>query len=251
MSRHLKLGHARKLQCPPVHDRATTYQALILMSRGDLNAAREALNAAEPIAKPFLRNRIWVRWLRGMEARLSGRLAESDGHLTEAIAECRRARLVELEPDILTEMALLHLVRAREGVSGRALLDEASRHAREALEIAERCEYVPKQAAAHNVLAWIAIENRHLHTHTRAFALARKDLDEAFSIATRCGLRLHEADAHLGHARLSLAEGAPAAARPHVLAARQIIEATGYHRRDGEVAELDRRLSEAGVVGAG
>src|SRR5262249_23638159 len=36
-----------------------------------------------------------------------------------------------------------------------------------------------------------------LHTHTRDFVLACKDLDEALSIATRCGLRLHEADAHL------------------------------------------------------
>jgi hypothetical protein len=60
MSRHLKLGHARKLQCPPVHDRATTYQALILMSRGDLNAAREALNAAEPIAKELVQNNFSV-----------------------------------------------------------------------------------------------------------------------------------------------------------------------------------------------
>ena len=86
-----------------------------------------------------------------------------------------------------------------------------------------------------------------LHAHTRAFALARKDLDEAFSIATRCGFRLHEADAHLGYARLSLAEGAPAAARPHLEAARKLIKATGYHRRDGELAELSRALAEGGA----
>ena len=78
-----------------------------------------------------------------------------------------------------------------------------------------------------------------LHTHTRAFALAGKDLDEALTLATRCGLRLHACDAHLGHARLALAEGAPAAARPHVDAARRIIEETGYHRRDEELAALD------------
>ena len=36
--------------------------------------------------------------------------------------------------------------------------------------------------------------------------VAKGDLDDA----TRCGFRLHEADAHLGLARLSLAEGAPA-----------------------------------------
>jgi hypothetical protein len=78
-----------------------------------------------------------------------------------------------------------------------------------------------------------------LHTHTRAFALARHDLDEALSIATRCGFRLHEADAHLAYARLSLVESTPASARPHLARARQIIEATGYHRRDAELAQLE------------
>ena len=90
-----------------------------------------------------------------------------------------------------------------------------------------------------------------LHTHTRAFALARKDLDEAFSIANRCGFRLHEADAHLGYARLCLAEGTPAEARPHLESARKIIEATGYHRRDGELAALEHYLADAGGGGAG
>jgi tetratricopeptide (TPR) repeat protein len=84
-----------------------------------------------------------------------------------------------------------------------------------------------------------------LHTHTRGFALARKDLDEAFSIATRSGFRLFETDAHLGYARLCLAEGAAGSARPHVDAARKLIEGTGYHRRDGEVAEIERALAAA------
>jgi hypothetical protein len=44
-----------------------------------------------------------------------------------------------------------------------------------------------------------------LHTHTRDFAHACDDLDEAIDLATRCGFRLHEADAHLGYARLHLA----------------------------------------------
>jgi hypothetical protein len=81
-----------------------------------------------------------------------------------------------------------------------------------------------------------------LHTHTRAFALARHDLDEALTIAQRCGLRLHEADAHLGLARLSLAEGAPDTARDHLAKARTIITATGYHRRDPDLAELTATL---------
>ena len=78
-----------------------------------------------------------------------------------------------------------------------------------------------------------------LHTHTHAFDLARDDLDEALDLATRCGFRLHECDAHLGHARLCLAQRDPAAAGPHLASARAIIEETGYHRRDKELAGLE------------
>lgn len=81
-----------------------------------------------------------------------------------------------------------------------------------------------------------------LHTHTRHFDDARSDLYDAFELATRCGFRLHEADAYLGYARLELAQGHPDAAREHLGKARVIIEATGYHRRDGEVEELEKRL---------
>jgi hypothetical protein len=43
--------------------------------------------------------------------------------------------------------------------------------------------------------------------------------------------------------RLALADPAagPVAARPHLTQARAIIAATGYHRRDAELAELEAR----------
>ncbi len=87
-----------------------------------------------------------------------------------------------------------------------------------------------------------------LHTHTRDFARARHDLDEALDLATRCGLRLHEADAHLGYARLHLATEPPSPDLPaslsHLATARALITATGYHRRDGELAELEAATAE-------
>jgi tetratricopeptide (TPR) repeat protein len=54
------------------------------------------------------------------------------------------------------------------------------------------------------------------------------DLDEVFRIATRCGMRLHLADYYL--ARGNLAE------------AKRLINETGYHRRDRELAELRARV---------
>ncbi|HLF01216.1 MAG TPA: hypothetical protein VI547_04530, partial [Anaerolineales bacterium] len=77
---------------------------------------------------------------------------------------------------------------------------------------------------------------------TGALDKARRDLDEAFSIATRGGMRLYEADCHLEHARLFLASGEKEGARESLAIAKKMIEAIGYHRRDGEVKELEAQL---------
>jgi hypothetical protein len=72
---------------------------------------------------------------------------------------------------------------------------------------------------------------------------ARRDLDETLTLATRCGFRLHETDAHLAYARLHLAEDDRAAAREHLAKARALIDQTGYHRRDEELARLEALLA--------
>jgi len=101
-----------------------------------------------------------------------------------------------------------------------------------------------------------------LHRVTGALDKAQKDLDEAFAIATRGGMRLHEADCHLEYARLALARGGdvPAGrdvpperlypperrdddAREHLSIAKKMIDEMGYHRRDEEVRELETKIS--------
>ena len=71
---------------------------------------------------------------------------------------------------------------------------------------------------------------------------ARHDLDEAFSIASRGGMRLHEADCHLAYTRLYLACGEKDKAQKSFAEAKKMIEQTGYHRRDKEVEELEGQL---------
>ena len=71
---------------------------------------------------------------------------------------------------------------------------------------------------------------------------ARRDIDAALTIAARGGMGLHQADGHLASARLHLARGAQDEARRSLATARAMIERMGYHRRDGEVAELERML---------
>ncbi|MCA9731260.1 hypothetical protein KC799_03975 [candidate division KSB1 bacterium] len=85
------------------------------------------------------------------------------------------------------------------------------------------------------------------------FALAWEDLNEALEIAERGEMRLWLTDYHLEAARLCSAEmeaGSPppengdwkAKAKEHTKAAAKLVEETGYHRRDTEVAELEKTL---------
>jgi tetratricopeptide (TPR) repeat protein len=84
-----------------------------------------------------------------------------------------------------------------------------------------------------------------LRRATGDFEQARADLDEAAGIAARGGMRLHQADCHLEYARLHLAQNDPAQARQYLAAARTLVDETGYHRRDAEVAALAAELGEA------
>ena len=78
-----------------------------------------------------------------------------------------------------------------------------------------------------------------LHRLTVDFRAAQRDLDEVAAIAERGSMRLYEADAHLEYARLYLAVGGGDSARESLDTARKMIAEMGYHRRDGDVEELE------------
>ena len=71
---------------------------------------------------------------------------------------------------------------------------------------------------------------------------ARRDLDEALTIAERGGMGLYQADAHLEYARLHHEMGDKAAAQDSLAVAKEMIADMGYHRRDDEVAALEGQL---------
>ncbi|MFC1718952.1 TIR domain-containing protein [Candidatus Poribacteria bacterium] len=68
---------------------------------------------------------------------------------------------------------------------------------------------------------------------------AQRELDEAMTIATRGGMRLHEADCHLGYARLYLAMGSKEKARESLDVAKGMVENMGYGRRRKDIEELE------------
>jgi tetratricopeptide (TPR) repeat protein len=100
-----------------------------------------------------------------------------------------------------------------------------------------------------------------LHRQTRDFARARQDLQEVFDIADGSGMRLHLTDYHLEIARLLVAEEKEGVCntplqgtadvgayciRPlqyHIAEAERLIAATGYHRRDKELLELQAAIA--------
>ncbi len=83
-----------------------------------------------------------------------------------------------------------------------------------------------------------------LYTLTRDFSHARVDLDEAMSIAERGKMQLYEADCHLGYAQLYITEEEKEKARESWAKAKEMIERMGYHRRDKDVAEIEKQIKE-------
>jgi tetratricopeptide (TPR) repeat protein len=70
-------------------------------------------------------------------------------------------------------------------------------------------------------------------------------LNEAMEVATSAGMRLFQADCHLGYARLHLALRDKEQAREHLVKAREMIERMGYHLRDEALKELEAELKKA------
>ena len=83
-----------------------------------------------------------------------------------------------------------------------------------------------------------------LYIEMKDFDKVGSDLDEAATIAKRGEMDLYKADCRLGYARLYLAKGNKEKAREALTIAKEMIGKMGYHRRDGEVKELEERLKQ-------
>jgi tetratricopeptide (TPR) repeat protein len=129
-----------------------------------------------------------------------------------------------------------------------------------------------RKAGTIDYLPFGLISRAELYRYTQRFSLAHQDLQEVFEIAKSSGMRLHLTDYHLEMARLLLAEeetppnlplsgeeqdtaatvvqectspdkgklggGSLKGISYHLTAAERLINETGYHRRDKELAEL-------------
>ncbi len=146
---------------------------------------------------------------------------------------------------LLLAMALDHVALGRASLlqakrDDRRDFAEARNHLDQAVEGLRRAGI--QAFIAHGLLARAA-----LYRVSGNFDQAQRDLEEAMAIAERGSMRLYEADARLEYARLHLATGEGDSARQSLDATRNMIAEMGYHRRDGEVQELEQRLAAQGA----
>lgn len=122
-------------------------------SSAPLVSAGRALELAdewqEQVGRPNVRDYVRAHWLLGAAHRAAGNHDLAERHLNEALERCRRINLVDLEADILIDLARLHLALGK--------TEEAQRCAEEALLITERSGYVLQGADAHLELAKLAL----------------------------------------------------------------------------------------------
>jgi tetratricopeptide (TPR) repeat protein len=117
----------------------------LLMADGEeaLGSAKKARELAD--VKHYEIDIIRAEWLLGAAYLAKGDSREAEKHLDEALVRDRRINLVEVEPDILLELAKLRFAQGHK--------EDALKLANEALEIADRSEYRLKQVDIHNFLA--------------------------------------------------------------------------------------------------
>jgi tetratricopeptide (TPR) repeat protein len=126
-----------------------------------------------------------------------------EGQTAEVLRRASETLLITEKNQWLPDIAFDHLALGRALASGSA---EAAHHLNAAVDFLRRSEML-----IHLPLALLARGTPH-------------DLDEVFRIATRSGMRLYLADYHLARGNLAEAEA--------------LINETGYHRRDRELARV-------------
>jgi tetratricopeptide (TPR) repeat protein len=168
---------------------------------GDTGSALEFANRAYKFQdrEQYVWCVVHTEWLRGAALRARGELAQAEPHLDEALRRCRRINLVELEPDILLELARLRHDQAAPPSPSPSPLGEGESLslAREALSIADRCGYRLVQADCHNFLAQLALEANNLE-EARKHATTARERAECDGPPHRYEVAFQEAERLLG-----------------------------------------------------
>jgi tetratricopeptide (TPR) repeat protein len=139
------------------------------------------------------------------------------GETAQVLRRASQAMLIAKAKRTPLDIGLAHLLLGRINPTGSV---EAAHHldlAVDFLRLAGLLDYLPR--------GLLARAKRH-------------DLDSAFRLAIRSGMRLHLSDYHLISARRALDGGDRVQAQAHFEQAEILVKETGYHRRDPDLAWL-------------
>jgi len=140
-------------------------QSSIQNRKSALEFARRALELAEETARRwqrFERDYINAYWLLGAAYRLDGQFNLAEHYLNEALTRCRVINNVEIEANILLDLARLRYDQKN--------YEEAKSLAEEALLITERCGYVLQGADVNLFLAQYALEQENDKKKAKEYA---------------------------------------------------------------------------------
>jgi len=226
------------------HRMATrTGLANALHQTGRFKEARNIFNRAEEMQKEFQPQYPLLYSLQGFHYRNSlldqGKWLDVQNwakHTLKWIENDPKATIVSLAVEYLSLGHSLLLQAQQEGTSDFAQAE---------FYLNQAVKYL-RQAGTQHLIPHGLLSRAVLYRLQLRFEPAQRDLNEAMTIATRGGMRLHEADCHLEYARLYLAMGGDykSKAREHLAKAKAMINDMGYHRRDKEVEELEKRLMQ-------
>jgi tetratricopeptide (TPR) repeat protein len=216
-----------------------TTLAHALRQAGRLSEAEAAFHEAELMQRELWSQVPFLFSLRGYQ--YCDLLLEQGKH-EEVKSRADKAIQIARENNWLLAIALDHLSLGRAYLLQAQL--EKTNDYRQATEYLNQAVDGLRLAGSLDHLPRGLIARAELFSLTRDFSHARTDLDEAMSITERGKMQLHEADCHLGYARLYLAEGEKEKARVSWEKAKEMIERMGYHRRDKDVVEIERQISE-------
>ena len=164
-----------------------------------------------------------------------GKYQEVESRAAQTLQVARQNLLLLIIALDLLSLGRAHLLRAREGKAGDYVqATDYLNQAVDGLRLAGHLEFLSRGLLA----------RAELNVVKGDFSRAQADLDEALSITVRGGMRLHEADCHLGYARLHVAQGEKEKARESWAKAKEMIERMGYGRRKKDVEEIGRQLEE-------